>query len=100
MKHQVAIVLDEAALVALWQVVVDGDGASAIAFLRDYVLPQVPVRGVAPCDSSRLNPYLLRAPAGQGKPGLEQKKRQAVRSGHSCGGAGVDSGPDHEAESE
>ena len=43
---------------ALQQVFLDEDGAAALEFLREHVEPQIPTRGTAPCDSSRLNPFL------------------------------------------
>jgi hypothetical protein len=39
---------------------VDEDGAAALAFLKERLLPQIPAKGTAPCDSTRRNPYLLK----------------------------------------
>ncbi|MBI3947494.1 MAG: hypothetical protein HY321_16345 [Armatimonadetes bacterium] len=66
--NRIAILLDEADLVALWSAVVDDDGEAALAFLRERVLPQIPTRGTAPCDSTRLNPYLLGRRPGRPEP--------------------------------
>jgi hypothetical protein len=57
MNH-VVITLKEADLMALWSALIDEDGADALAFLKERVLPQIPRAGTAPCDSTRLNPYL------------------------------------------
>ena len=57
MNH-VVITLEEADLMELWNAVIDEDGAAALAFLKERVLPQIPRAGSAPCDSTRLNPYL------------------------------------------
>lgn len=58
--NQVVVTLKEKDLLALWAVVMDEDGAGALAFLNDCIVPQIPQSGTAPCDSTRLNPYLLR----------------------------------------
>jgi hypothetical protein len=68
MNH-VVITLEEADLIELWNAVIDEDGPAALAFLKHRVLPHVPRAGSAPCDSTRLNPY-LRIGRGDGpKPG-------------------------------
>ncbi len=56
----VVITLEESDLISLWNAVIDEDGKEALAFLKERVLPQVPGAGSAPCDSTRLNPYLRR----------------------------------------
>ena len=58
MNH-VVITLEEDDLMELWNAVIDEDGRAALAFLKERVLPHVPRAGSAPCDSTRLNPYLL-----------------------------------------
>jgi hypothetical protein len=58
--NQVVITLKENDLMALWAAVVDEDGAEALAFLQECILPQIPQQGTAPCDSTRLNPFLLK----------------------------------------
>jgi hypothetical protein len=37
---------------------VDEDAAEALAFLKERIVPRIPGSGSAPCDSTRLNPYL------------------------------------------
>jgi hypothetical protein len=56
--NNVVIMLKEADLIALWGALIDEDGADALAFLKERVVPQIPRAGTAPCDSTRLNPYL------------------------------------------
>ena len=57
--HSVQIALEERALLELQAVLLDNDPAAALAFVRRHIVPQLPRRGSAPCDSSRLNPFLL-----------------------------------------
>ena len=59
-RKQVIITLDESDLLALWRALLDEDACAALAFLRESILPKIPAKGIAPCDSSRLNPYLWR----------------------------------------
>ena len=59
-RNQVIITLGESDLLALWQALVDEDACAALAFLKEHILPKIPAKGSAPCDSSRLNPYLRR----------------------------------------
>jgi hypothetical protein len=66
--NNVVIMLAEADLMALWAALIDEDGAGALAFLKERVLPQVPRAGTAPCDSTRLNPFLLKD-SPEGSPG-------------------------------
>jgi hypothetical protein len=67
MNH-VVITLEEADLMELWNAVIDEDGEASLAFLKERIIPRVPLAGSAPCDSSRLNPY-LRGGRGDGRPG-------------------------------
>jgi hypothetical protein len=62
--NPIVIKLKESDLLALWAAVIDEDGAEALTFLKECVVPQIQERGSAPCDSTRLNPYLLK----KGKP--------------------------------
>jgi hypothetical protein len=59
MNH-IVVTLKESDLLALWSAVVDENGEEALAFLKDCIVPQIPQSGDAPCDSTRLNPFLLR----------------------------------------
>ncbi|MDK1031215.1 MAG: hypothetical protein QGD94_04350 [Planctomycetia bacterium] len=58
--NKVVVALDEEELLELHAAVIDGDAEAALAFLRARIVPKVPARGTAACDSSRRNPYLLR----------------------------------------
>ena len=58
--NRITLMLDEAELLELQRVLIDDDAAGALRFLRQCLAPRIPRRGTAPCDSSRLNPFLLR----------------------------------------
>ena len=58
--HRLAIVLEEETLLELQQVLLDRDGPGALEFLQKRIAGRIPAKGTAPCDSTRLNPYLLR----------------------------------------
>ena len=47
-------------LLELQAILIDRDKSAALTFLADRVAPKIPSKGSAPCDSTRLNPYLLR----------------------------------------
>jgi hypothetical protein len=66
--NNVIVTLKEADLIALWGALIDEDGADALAFLKERIVPQIPRAGTAPCDSTRLNPYLLK----DGDPGTRE----------------------------
>lgn len=55
---KVVVTLKDEALLALEQALLDEDETAALEFLREHVEPQIPTSGTAPCDSSRLNPFL------------------------------------------
>jgi len=57
--NRVSISLDEEALLALHQVLLDDSAEAALEFVKRHIAPAVPRSGTAPCDSSRLNPFLL-----------------------------------------
>jgi len=59
-SNRVTIMLDEAELLELQRVLIDDDAVGALRFLRECLAPRIPRQGTAPCDSSRLNPFLLR----------------------------------------
>ena len=59
MNH-IVITLKESDLLEMWGAVIDEDGQEALAFLKERIVPQVPLGGTAPCDSTRLNPYLMK----------------------------------------
>jgi hypothetical protein len=39
----------------------DGTRVAALEFLKTRVIPKIPTKGTAPCDSSRRNPYLRKS---------------------------------------
>ena len=41
--------------------ILDADEAAALTFLKMRIAPKIPTKGTAPCDSSRLNPYLRKS---------------------------------------
>lgn len=54
----IAITLQAAELLELQRVLLDGDAAGALEFLEEHIAPKLPCKGTAPCDSTRLNPFL------------------------------------------
>jgi hypothetical protein len=58
--NRITIMLEEEDLLELQRVLIDDDAAGALRFLRQCLAPRIPRQGTAPCDSSRLNPFLLR----------------------------------------
>jgi len=58
--NKVTILLDETALLEVQQVLLDDDPDAALAFVRKRIAPRIPGKGTAACDSSRLNPYILK----------------------------------------
>ena len=66
--NSVTILLDEEALLELQEVLLDGNPEAALSFVRKHIAPKIPRKGTAACDSSRLNPFILRRKReGQGK---------------------------------
>ena len=57
--HKIAITLDGDDLLELQAVLIDEDASAALEFLQTRIAPRLPNKGTAPCDSTRLNPYLL-----------------------------------------
>ena len=58
MNPTVVIKLNAEALIHLQSVFIDEDPADALDFIKTRILPQIPEKGTAACDSTRLNPYL------------------------------------------
>jgi hypothetical protein len=56
--HKVVITLTEKDLLELQAVLVDDDPQGALGFLKERIVPKIPEKGTAACDSTRLNPYL------------------------------------------
>ena len=64
MNPTVVITLDAEALMHLQTVLIDEDSADALDFIKTRILPQVPKKGTAACDSTRINPYLWKDQPG------------------------------------
>lgn len=56
--YGVVITLEQEDLLELQAVLVDADQAAALEFLKARIVPKIPAKGTAPCDSSRRNPFL------------------------------------------
>jgi hypothetical protein len=54
----ITITLEEQDLIALQQVILDEDKDEALAFVKNVICAKIPKQGSAPCDSTRLNPFL------------------------------------------
>ena len=57
--NKIVLTLEEKDLVQLQAILMDRDEAAALQFLDSRIAPRIPQKGTAPCDSTRLNPYLL-----------------------------------------
>ncbi len=66
--NKVFITLDEQPLIELHEVLLDESPAAALEFVKRHIAPKVPRKGTAPCDSSRLNPFILRHKHGRARP--------------------------------
>lgn len=58
--NRISISLNEEALLAPHEVLLDDSAEAALDFVKRYLAPALPRSGTAPCDSSRLNPFILR----------------------------------------
>ncbi len=56
---KLAIVLSESELLELQQIIIDEDREASLEFIKQSIAPKIPAKGTAPCDSSRINPYLM-----------------------------------------
>ena len=56
--NAISVHLDEHALLALQQVLLDDDAEAALRFVKEHVAPKLPRKGSAACDSTRLNPFI------------------------------------------
>ena len=57
--HKITVVLEEQDLLEIQRIAIDEDAEAALRFVLDRLTPCLPRKGSAPCDSSRLNPYLI-----------------------------------------
>jgi len=58
--NKVVITLEAEELLELQRVLIDSDQKGALDFLKIRIVPKIPTKGSAHCDSSRINPYLRR----------------------------------------
>ena len=56
--NTISVHLDERALLALQEVLLDDDAEGALRFVKEHIAPRLPKQGTAPCDSTRLNPFI------------------------------------------
>ena len=54
----ITITLTEPDLIALQQILLDDDKDEALDFIKSVICAKIPKQGSAPCDSTRLNPFL------------------------------------------
>jgi len=64
--NKVLVALEGDGLIELHAVLLDDDPVAALEFLKRHIAPQIPQKGTAACDSSRLNPFLLPGRLGEG----------------------------------
>lgn len=64
-NNKYVLTLNEQDILELHAVLIDEDKDAALAFLQSRVAPQLPRKGNAPCDSSRLDPFLMRPDSGR-----------------------------------
>ena len=57
---KIVVTLEDEDLIELQAVLIDRDEEAALDFLEKRLCPKIPSKGTAPCDSSRINPYLLK----------------------------------------
>lgn len=65
---KLVVTLSEEDLLELQTILMDEDEEAALQFLQTRLVSRIPQKGTAPCDSTRLNPYLLRPEGFRGKP--------------------------------
>ena len=58
--NKIVLTLEEEDLIDLQAILLDEDDAEAMKFLKTRIASRLPANGTALCDSSRLNPFLLR----------------------------------------
>jgi hypothetical protein len=47
-------------LMELQEVLLDDDAKAALDFIKTRIAPQIPGQGTGHCDSTRINPYLMK----------------------------------------
>ena len=56
--NTISVHLDERALLDLHEVLLDDDAEAALHFVKKHIAPKLPKQGTAPCDSTRMNPFI------------------------------------------
>ena len=69
--QKATFVLEGEGLLELHAVLLDDDPEAALQFVKRHIAPQLPRKGSAACDSTRLNPFLLPRRDG-GRGGVER----------------------------
>ena len=59
--YKIVITLEGKGLIELQAVLLDEDEGAALKFLKTRIVPKIPTKGTAACDSSRRNPYLWKS---------------------------------------
>jgi len=62
---KVVVTLQGDGLIELQAVLMDDDPVAALQFVKKHIAPQIPRKGTAACDSTRLNPFILPGMPGQ-----------------------------------
>jgi len=57
---KITIVLSEEEMVELQEILMDDDEKASLEFIKNCIQPKIPKKGSAPCDSSRINPFLIK----------------------------------------
>ncbi len=65
---KLVVTLSEEDLLELQKILMDEDEEAALQFLQTRLASKIPRKGTAPCDSTRLNPYLLRSGTSKHNP--------------------------------
>lgn len=76
--HKMVITLEEDDLLDLQAVLLDADETAALEFLENRIVPKIPSKGTAACDSSRLNPYLWKRKMTQSDRGAKGEGRESA----------------------
>ena len=56
---KLVIALEAEDMIELQGILIDRDEKAALRFLEERIAAKLPTKGSAPCDSTRLNPFLL-----------------------------------------
>ena len=50
----------ETEMLELQEILIDDDEKASLEFIKNRIVPKIPKKGTAPCDSTRINPYLIK----------------------------------------